>query len=289
MGESFDVLARASGGDWSKTVFGCTTRNGVRDGARSARRFSRRFEPCCLAWDGSRGSPPAGASAHTHRTAVVRVVEHRRAHVRGRRFTSPRREASALSRDRPEEITAQISPRAELLTEALEWETWQTRGRTTRSPPSTRPASSCRSSTRSRRCKAGATSLGIRATNGVVLATEKKLPSTLVDETTVEKIAQLTPEIGITYSGMGPDFRVLTRKARKETQVYYRTYHELVPCSQLVRETATVMQEFTQRGGVRPFGVSPLCRLRLQRAAAVPGGPQRELLARGRRARSART
>ena len=74
----------------------------------------------------------------------------------------------------------------------------------------------------------------------------------------MEKIAQLTPEIGITYSGMGPDFRVLTRKARKETQVYYRTYHELVPCSQLVRETATVMQEFTQRGGVRPFGVSLL-------------------------------
>lgn len=79
-----------------------------------------------------------------------------------------------------------------------------------------------------------------------------------MDESTVEKIAQLTPEIGITYSGMGPDFRVLTRKARKETQVYYRTYHELVPCSQLVRETATVMQEFTQRGGVRPFGVSLL-------------------------------
>lgn len=104
----------------------------------------------------------------------------------------------------------------------------------------------------------GATSLGIKATNGVVLATEKKLPSTLVDENTVSKISLLTPEIGITYSGMGPDFRVLTRKARKDTQVYYRTYHELIPCSQLVRHTATVMQEFTQRGGVRPFGVSLL-------------------------------
>jgi|TARA_B110000977_G_scaffold174250_2_gene227961 20S proteasome subunit alpha 2 len=106
--------------------------------------------------------------------------------------------------------------------------------------------------------QAGATSLGIRASNGVVLATEKKLPSTLVDESTVEKIVQVTDEIGVTYSGMGPDFRVLTRKARKETQVYYRTYHELVPCSQLVREIATVMQEFTQRGGVRPFGTSLL-------------------------------
>ena len=33
---------------------------------------------------------------------------------------------------------------------------------------------------------AGATSLGIKATNGVVIATERKLPSILVDETTVQ-------------------------------------------------------------------------------------------------------
>jgi 20S proteasome subunit alpha 2 len=62
----------------------------------------------------------------------------------------------------------------------------------------------------------------------------------------------------MTYSGMGPDFRVLTRMARKETQTYYRTYKESAPVSQLVRETATTMQEFTQQGGVRPFGVSLL-------------------------------
>ena len=105
---------------------------------------------------------------------------------------------------------------------------------------------------------AGATSLGIKATNGVVLATEKKMPSTLVDETSISKIQLLTDEFGITYSGMGPDFRVLTRMARKDTQVYYRTYQESIPCSQLVRETATTMQEFTQQGGVRPFGVSLL-------------------------------
>ena len=105
---------------------------------------------------------------------------------------------------------------------------------------------------------AGATSLGIKAKDGVVLATEKKVPSALVDATTVKKIALLTDEIGMTYSGMGPDFRVLTRMARKETQTYYRTYKESAPVSQLVRETATTMQEFTQQGGVRPFGVSLL-------------------------------
>ncbi|KAL4444568.1 hypothetical protein ABPG77_002385 [Micractinium sp. CCAP 211/92] len=105
---------------------------------------------------------------------------------------------------------------------------------------------------------AGATSLGIRATNGVVLATEKKLPSILVDESTVQKISLLTPNVGMTYSGMGPDSRVLVRKARKSGQVYYRQLHEQIPVAQLCRETAAVMQEFTQSGGVRPFGVSLL-------------------------------
>lgn len=105
---------------------------------------------------------------------------------------------------------------------------------------------------------AGATSLGIKATNGVVIATERKVPSILVDESTVQKISTLTPNIGVAYSGMGPDSRVLIRKARKQAQAYYRQYHEDIPVAQLVRELATVMQEFTQSGGVRPFGVSLL-------------------------------
>ncbi|KAK3281620.1 Protein phosphatase PP2A regulatory subunit B [Cymbomonas tetramitiformis] len=104
----------------------------------------------------------------------------------------------------------------------------------------------------------GATSLGIKATNGVVIATEKKLPSILVDEESVKKTSLVTPNTGVAYSGMGPDSRVLVRKARKLAQTYYRMYKEQIPVSQLVRETATVMQESTQQGGVRPFGVSLL-------------------------------
>jgi len=104
----------------------------------------------------------------------------------------------------------------------------------------------------------GTTSLGIKATNGVVIATEKKLRSALVDEATVQRISTLTPNIGVAYSGMGPDSRVLVRKARKQAQAYYQLYKEQIPVAQLCREVATVMQEFTQSGGVRPFGVSLL-------------------------------
>lgn len=93
----------------------------------------------------------------------------------------------------------------------------------------------------------GATSLGIKAKNGVVIATEKKLPSQLIDESTVVKIQHLSPNTGVVYSGMGPDFRVIVKKARKKAQQYFMMYDEIIPIAQLVRETAMVMQEYTRK------------------------------------------
>eukprot|EP01135_Chromosphaera_perkinsii_P007513 Nk52_evm1s909 gene=Nk52_evmTU1s909 len=92
----------------------------------------------------------------------------------------------------------------------------------------------------------GRTSIGIKAQNGVVIATEKKMPSILIDEASLEKVSKITATSGMVYSGMGPDSRVLLKKARKIAQQYYKIYLETMPISQLVREIAGVMQEFTQ-------------------------------------------
>ncbi|KAJ7418569.1 proteasome subunit alpha type-2 isoform X2 [Willisornis vidua] len=54
---------------------------------------------------------------------------------------------------------------------------------------------------------AGAPSVGIKAANGVVLATEKKQKSILYDERSVHKVEPITKHIGLVYSGMGPDYR----------------------------------------------------------------------------------
>lgn len=106
--------------------------------------------------------------------------------------------------------------------------------------------------------RGGNTSIGIKAADGVVLATEKKMPSILVDEQSLHKVVKLNDKIGMVYSGMGPDSRVLMNKGRKLAQQYFRVYQESIPTLQLVRQLAGVMQEYTQRGGVRPFGVSLL-------------------------------
>ena len=55
----------------------------------------------------------------------------------------------------------------------------------------------------------GRTSLGICAKDGVVIATDKKLASALVDTDDVSKVEKITEGSGFVYSGVGPDYRVL--------------------------------------------------------------------------------
>lgn len=108
------------------------------------------------------------------------------------------------------------------------------------------------------RVQQGKMSLGVRATNGVVIASDKKVSSTLVDDGEYHKIQNITPTTGFVFSGIGPDYKVLVANARKAAQKYYLTYREIQPIAEVVRESALVMQEYTQSGGVRPFGVSVL-------------------------------
>jgi len=55
----------------------------------------------------------------------------------------------------------------------------------------------------------GRTSLGICAKDGVVIATDKKLSSELVDAAHVHKVELITPSSGVCFAGVGPDYRVL--------------------------------------------------------------------------------
>lgn len=105
----------------------------------------------------------------------------------------------------------------------------------------------------------GVIALGIKANDGVVLGTVRKQESILTLPHTIEKISQLTPDACICYAGLGPDFRVLVDKARKAAHANYKhVYGVYPPTKVLVQEIARVMQEATQSGGVRPFGVSVL-------------------------------
>lgn len=82
----------------------------------------------------------------------------------------------------------------------------------------------------------------------MVIATENKPKSTLYEEGTIHRIEMIAEHIGMVYSGMGPDYRLLVRNARKLAQNYFLTYKEPIPVIQLVQRVANLMQEYTQSG-----------------------------------------
>ncbi|KAK1444307.1 glutamine phosphoribosylpyrophosphate [Babesia gibsoni] len=104
----------------------------------------------------------------------------------------------------------------------------------------------------------GAPTLGIKAKNGVVIASERATLSPLVESDSIHKIDYLTRNIGAVAAGMPADFRILLKKGRKEAIKYKSLYGDEIPGAELVKLIAGVMQEYTHSGGVRPFGISLL-------------------------------
>lgn len=104
----------------------------------------------------------------------------------------------------------------------------------------------------------GETAIGIKCKTGVVLAVKKKFESILVEEDSIRKIQSIDSHVGATYAGLGGDYRILLQKARKHNMKYLLNYNEPILLTNLCRNVAQTVQEYTQSGGVRPFGISLL-------------------------------
>ncbi|KAI8915514.1 hypothetical protein PhCBS80983_g03522 [Powellomyces hirtus] len=101
------------------------------------------------------------------------------------------------------------------------------------------------------------TALGILATDGVVLAAEKKVSSKLLEQlASSEKIYQLSDHACCAVAGITSDANTLINYSRLEAQKYLYTYNEPIPIEQLVQKLCDLKQGYTQYGGLRPFGVS---------------------------------
>lgn len=104
----------------------------------------------------------------------------------------------------------------------------------------------------------GETCVGVRFAGGVVLVAEKNVKTVLIDERSIRKLQPVATHIGAGYAGLSGDFRVLAQKARKEGLVSELNLEEPILVGALARNLAKLCQEFTQSGGVRPFGISVL-------------------------------
>jgi len=104
------------------------------------------------------------------------------------------------------------------------------------------------------------TCLGILATDGIILAAEKKNTNVLLDDENFfsDKIYKLYDDMVCSVAGITSDANVLTNELRLLAQRYILQYGESMPCEQLVAYLCDIKQAYTQYGGKRPFGVSIL-------------------------------
>jgi len=104
------------------------------------------------------------------------------------------------------------------------------------------------------------TCLGILATDGIVLAAEKKNTNVLLDDENFcsDKIYKLYDDMVCSVAGITSDANVLTNELRLIAQRYLIQYGEPMPCEQVVSWLCDIKQAYTQTGGRRPFGVSLL-------------------------------
>ncbi|GBP09829.1 Proteasome subunit alpha type-4 [Eumeta japonica] len=94
------------------------------------------------------------------------------------------------------------------------------------------------------------TCLGILATDGILLAAERRNTNKLLDEVFFsEKIYKLNDDMVCSVAGITSDANVLTNELRLIAQRYLLQYGESIPCEQLVSWLCDVKQAYTQYGG----------------------------------------
>ena len=104
--------------------------------------------------------------------------------------------------------------------------------------------------------KRGTTTVGLKFNNGVVLIIDKRITSKLIEPMSIEKIFKIDDNIGCATSGLVADARVLVDRAR--AQINKITYGESTAVEILVKKICDFKQNYTQYGGVRPFGTAML-------------------------------
>jgi proteasome alpha subunit len=104
--------------------------------------------------------------------------------------------------------------------------------------------------------KRGTASIGVRTEEGVVLAVDKRIRSPLMERTSVEKIHKADDHVGIASAGHVADARQLIDFARRQAQVNELRYGEPIGVETLTKAVTDHIQQYTQVGGARPFGVA---------------------------------
>lgn len=102
----------------------------------------------------------------------------------------------------------------------------------------------------------GATILGIKCSEGVVLGAEETVETSLEDSEGSWKIFKIDDHVAAAIVGLSSDARTLIDQARIYAQSNKLTYDEPIDLEVITKRICDIKQLYTQHAGVRPFGVS---------------------------------
>ncbi|MGD1099276.1 MAG: archaeal proteasome endopeptidase complex subunit alpha [Thermoplasmata archaeon] len=105
----------------------------------------------------------------------------------------------------------------------------------------------------------GGTAVAVTYDTGIVFVAYRNLPvSSLAEAGSIEKSFAIDKGLGCVTAGLIADSRVLVEFLRVEAQRHRLTYGEAPPFTLLGHALGTLLQQYTQFGGTRPFAVSLL-------------------------------
>ncbi|MFX1487313.1 MAG: archaeal proteasome endopeptidase complex subunit alpha [Promethearchaeota archaeon] len=106
--------------------------------------------------------------------------------------------------------------------------------------------------------KHGTPAVGIKAKDGVVIVVQKKSATNLMDPVSAKKLFIVDDHIITALSGLHADGRILLEHAQVQAQIEKLTYADPILIETLTKKISDTKQLYTQRSGIRPFGVALL-------------------------------
>jgi len=103
--------------------------------------------------------------------------------------------------------------------------------------------------------KLGSSSIGMKCSDGVFILADKRVTDKLIAKKSANKIFEIDSHIIVSSAGILSDAKVLIEKGQVTAQQHRITYDSPIEPELIVKEIASIKQQFSQYGGARPFGV----------------------------------
>ncbi|MBU2503659.1 MAG: archaeal proteasome endopeptidase complex subunit alpha [Nanoarchaeota archaeon] len=102
----------------------------------------------------------------------------------------------------------------------------------------------------------GSASIGMVCSDGVFILADKRIKDKLIVPSSANKVYEIDSHIISSVAGIVSDARILVERSQVLAQQHRVTYDSPIEPELIIKDVANTMQQFTQYGGARPFGVS---------------------------------